>query len=143
MGRIWMWVYADSTGLYTEQECECDNLIDLEFNEDVVKKWYELNKEDFDRDTAYELNKPEEECTYEDWRDEVSWAELTDGLFDFAIANGDHPIILGINTQDYVFYRDDNNFKTIVFEGNYDDCRYFGREHSWKFDGNELEMSES
>lgn len=140
MKTIAIGMYADQTRLFTESELNFDNWVVLDIQEWIVRKWYEENN--LAEETAEELEIPLEEATFEKWLHEVSCGDDTDGLFYFAIENGDRPTT-GINKHCYVFYRDDNNFKTIVFEGNYDDCRYFGREHDWKLDGNELEMSES
>ena len=133
-------MYADQTGLFTEDELSFDNWVDLYIQEWIARKWYEENS--LDEETATELGIPLEEATFEKWLNEVSYGDDTDGLYDFAIANGDRPTT-GVIKHDFVFYRDENGFKTIVFEGNYDDCRYFGREHNWELDGYELEMWES
>lgn len=131
-------IYADTTGLFSESEYESDNLIDMDFPEWILRKWYE--QQNLAEDTARELKKPIEECTFEDWLINVSWAGDTDGIYDFARENG-FIGVFGINTPDAVFYRDDENFKCVVFEGTYDECRTFGREHNWKWnDKYELEL---
>lgn len=133
-------MYADQTGLFTESELNFDNFVCLDIQEWIVRKWYEEN--DLAEETASTLHIPLEEATFERWLDEVSYGEDTDGLFNFALANGDRPTT-GVNKHSWVCYRDENGFKTIVFEGSYDDCRYFGRAHNWELDGHELEMWES
>ena len=132
-------MYADQTGLYTEDELSKDNWCDLYIPERIVRQWYEEN--DLAKETAKELGIPIEEATFERWLNEVCWGEDTDGLFQFALDNGSLPIT-GVNKPDYVFYRDENGFKTIVFEGDYDECRYYGRALGWELGDNKLEMWE-
>ena len=141
MKKLSVCIYADSTGLFSESERNHENLTDMDFPEEIVRKWYEAHKKELDEETAYELRKPIEECTFEDWYNEISWAGDTDGLYDFSVENGHKPTF-GFDKHTYVFYRDDCNFKTIVFEGDYDECREFGRENDWEYDGYELEVAE-
>ena len=142
MKTVKVGMYADQTGLFTEYELYDENFVELIIPEWIVRKWYEEN--DLAEETADVLGIPIEEATFEKWLDEVSYGDDTDGLFDFAIDNGSKPTIdVDVNKKDYVFYRDDETgFKTIIFEGNYNDCRYFGRENGWEFDGHELSMWE-
>ena len=86
MEMINMCIYADTTGLFSVCECESDNLVDMGFPEWIVRKWYEENN--LVEETAAELKKEIEDCTFEDWLNRVSWAEDTNGLYDFAKANG-------------------------------------------------------
>lgn len=132
-------MYADQTGLYTEDELARDNWCELEIPERIVRQWYEENN--LAKETAYELGIPIEEATFERWLDEVYWGESTDGLFQFALDNGSLPVT-GVNKPDWLFYRDENGFKTIVFEGTYDECRYYGRALGWEIGDNKLEMWE-
>lgn len=134
-------VYADSTGLFSEDECNYDNLCEVCFPEEIVIEWYNENKNACDEDTSRDLRKLISECTYEDWINDVYTADGTDGLYEFALKRG-FDCGLGINDHSYVFYRDDDNFKTIVFEGTYDDCRRWCRDAGWEIDGNELEVKE-
>lgn len=133
-------IYADTTGLFSEAECNCDNLVDMDFPEWIVKEWYRDHEYDFAQETSHDLNKPVEDCTYEDWVTHIVWAGDTDGLYDYAKERG---FIgnCGIGKHSLVFYRDDNNFKTVVFEGTYDECREYGRSMGWETnDGYELEV---
>lgn len=132
-------IYADSTGLFKESECDSCNLVYMNFPEEIVRKYYEQNKEDFIEETSYELGIPEDECTFEDWYKSVYTAEDTNELYDFAIENGCIPKF-GVEDHDAVFYRDDDNFKYIVFEGTYGECRQFGKENDWEYNGEELEI---
>lgn len=79
-------MYADQTGLFSEEEIMEDNWCELDIPEEILRKWYEVN--DLAEGTAYELGKPIEDVTFEDWYNEVSWGGDTDGLFDFAVRNG-------------------------------------------------------
>ena len=86
-------VYADSTNLFTEEDCNTDNLVALKFPERIVKDWYEKHESEFVECTANELKKPKSECTFEDWFNEVYTADDTDGLFNFSIEHGYVPEI--------------------------------------------------
>lgn len=81
-------VYADSTGLYTEEEYLYWNLCDIMFPKWIVMKWYEGCKKTFKRKTAYELGVPESEVTFDMWYNDVYTADDTEGLYDFAVGFG-------------------------------------------------------
>ena len=138
MKMVYVCVYADTTGLFSESECDDDNLVEMEFPEWIVREYYE--EHNLVEDTADELGKPVEECTFEDWLDKVSTAEQTDELYDFAEEKG-FSAKCGIDTPNAVFYRDDCNYKYIVFEGTEDECRQFGKQNEWEWNGEELELS--
>lgn len=131
-------MYADTTGLFTDEQCDIDNLVEIKFPVDILRKWYEEN--DLARQTAYEPCRPIEQVTFDDWLIEASTADDTIGLYDFSVKNGFTPGIKDVRTT-YVFYRDDCNFKTIVFEGRISECRHFCTENGWEMDGNELEIA--
>lgn len=131
-------VYKDTTGLFADYEM-VDNLIDIEFPEWIVRKWYEENKGNNDEETAHELNKLIEECTFEDWIKEVYTADGTDGLCDFAIENGFTPKF-GSDNPSGVFIRDEYNYKYTIFEGTEIECREFCRQRKWEIGGIELEI---
>lgn len=82
-------MYADQTGLYTEDELAWDNWCELEIPERIVRQWYEVN--DLAKGTADELGIPIEEATFERWLNEVSNGDDTDGLFQFSVDNGYTP----------------------------------------------------
>ena len=42
--------------------------------------------------------------------------------------------------ENCVFYRDDCNYKYIVFEGSQKECEAFCDENNWELDGEELEL---
>ena len=137
---ILMTVYGDSTGLLSESEMNNENMVDLMFPERIVRQWYE--ETNCAEETADELGKDISECTFEEWVEEVYTCDSTDGLYDFAVERGCDPYF-PFSKHDAVFYRDDCNFKTIVFEGDYLDCRKFGRDNDWTYtdeEGNEFEL---
>lgn len=77
-------VYKDTTDLFTEDEILDDNTVDLEFPEDIVKRYFkEKCLEDFrgDDDTI------SDEGLYQEWMDENT-CDDTDGLVQFARENG-------------------------------------------------------
>lgn len=117
-------VYADTTGLFSESEYSYDNLADVLFPESIVREY-------FDEYIEPELIRPEEtKDPFQYWLTEESTADDTRELVDFAESKGWEPI-LGIDDPDSVFYRDAYNFKHIVFEGTYDECRQFGKDNDW------------
>lgn len=85
-------MYADQTNMFTEEELNRDNWVEVDIPEEILKKWYEVN--DLAEETSRELKKPIEECTFNDWYKEVSWGGDTDGLWDFAVSNGVTPTII-------------------------------------------------
>ena len=89
MKLIEIGIYADQTGLYTEDELALDNWCELEIPEWIVRQWYEAN--DLAKETADELGIPIEEATFERWLNEVSNGDDTDGLYLYSIANGYTP----------------------------------------------------
>ena len=58
-------VFCDTTPLYTEEECDRDNLCSLQFPEHIEREWYG------------------ESTGFEDWLEEYT-ADETVGLYDFA-----------------------------------------------------------
>lgn len=82
-------IYRDSTGLYTEEECFEDNLIDMLFPAWIVKEWYKRNEEDCIAECKAECDK--EPC-FETWYNDVYTADSTDGLYDFCVSKGFQPI---------------------------------------------------
>lgn len=89
MKMIVIGMYADQTGLYTEDELAWDNWCELEIPERIVRQWYEENN--LAEETAEELCIPIEEATFERWLKGVCWGEDTDGLFQFSVDNGYTP----------------------------------------------------
>jgi len=130
-------VYADTTGLFSEYECDQDNLTYIDFPEKIVREWYE--KEGLVEDTSIELDKPIEECTFEDWYKAVYTAEHTDGLYAFAeskgyVGNVDNDVNAGI------FWTDCYGNDHIVYTGTVSECRMFGKEHDWELNEEVLDI---
>lgn len=86
---IWVGMYADQTRQFTEEELYVDNWVEVKIPEWIVRKWYE--KENLAEETAYELNIDIKDATFERWLNEVSYGDDTDGLYEFAVANGFTP----------------------------------------------------
>lgn len=74
-------VYADTTGLYTDEECDFDNLCYIDFPEDIVLDWFIQGKinDNIDRDLDFWT-----------WYNDEYTADDTDGLYLFAEAFGFH-----------------------------------------------------
>lgn len=133
-------MYADQTGLFSESEVDSENWCEMLFPEWLVRKWFEENQ--LANETAQELKIPIEEATFERWLNDVSYSGDTDGIYWYALQHGVTPTF-NIGGAHYVFWRDDDNFKTMVFEGSYDECREFAKKNDfiWEADdGNEYEL---
>ena len=115
-------LYCDTTGLFTEDECDSENLTEMLFPEWLVRKWYE---ETADKE-AY--------GSYKDWLENCT-AEDTDGLYDYALSLGFIPSF-GIDYSARVM----NEIGEPVFTGGYDECRRYGKMHGWELEGEELLM---
>ena len=92
---LWCCVYCDTSGLFSAEELENmnDNLVDIEFPSIIVHEWYEQRKKIFDYETARELKIPIESADFDKWFYEVSDADDTDGLCQFARERGFNPQI--------------------------------------------------
>lgn len=132
MSKIYVDIYRDNTGLFSESECNVDNSCCMAFEEDVVREFFDtFVKPDYDWDISFEQ-----------WLAHEYTCDDTDGLYYYAVSKGDHPYF-DMDKPVYVFYRDKPN-KWIVFEGDLNECREFGREHGWVWhcdgDDNEYEL---
>lgn len=94
-------MYADQTGLFSDEVVNAmlngeygfeGNWVEMEMPEWIVRHWYERRKNDFDKETAKELDIPVNEATFEDWINKVYVGEDMDGLYEFAINNGVQPV---------------------------------------------------
>ena len=74
-------VYASSTGLYTPDECDYDNLTSITFPTDIVWKWYNENVR-----PNYEPDAPE--ADFITWYKEEYTADDTDELYAYAKDHG-------------------------------------------------------
>lgn len=70
MKEVWMEIYKDTTGLFTKEECDDNNLIEMKFPEEIVRAYFKENKD-------------EDIWTFEGWLAEYT-ADETTGLFYFA-----------------------------------------------------------
>ena len=71
-------VYRDSTGRYSEEECNADNIVYMFFQEKTVRAW-------FDRRHFSEF------VAFNRWLYETYTCDDTDGLYNFALSCGDMP----------------------------------------------------
>lgn len=117
-GKLEVTIYCDSTGLFSESECNADNMCDMMFDEAVVEEWFE------------EKISPHVDYGFEVWYLEEYTCDDTDGMYDYAVAKGDHPYF-NVGNLCNVFYRDPYNYKYVVFTGDLTECREFGRENEW------------
>lgn len=76
-------VYADDTGLFTEEECNFNNMVDLVVPGWVVKEWYEKHIDDLKTDTMTELGVSEEDATFDRWVNEVCTCDDFLGFYSF------------------------------------------------------------
>lgn len=83
-------VYADTTGQYTETECNVDNICTIELPRRIVYGFYMAHETHFVSETMVELSIPKAECTFDKWLRGVYTCEDTDGLFQYAMMNGYH-----------------------------------------------------
>ena len=92
MKMVTIGMYADQTGLFTEDEIMFDNWAEFEIPEWIVREWYKENN--LVEDTSEYLRKPIEDCTFEDWLYGVSQGDDTDGLYEFSVSHGFTPTLL-------------------------------------------------
>jgi len=78
-------IYCDSTGLYTQEECESDNLTELDFPEWIVRKWFDENIAPAFPETT---ETGSQRITFDEWYEDLYTADDTDGLYDFAYHHG-------------------------------------------------------
>lgn len=150
---VYVTVYADNTGLFTEQECECCNIVDLIVPYWITKEWYMTNEKEYKETTMDELRISEEEATFEKWFNSVCVCEDFDGFYDYCIIKGVVPNLLEeeYNTKRYkICYEKPENNKDlfsetsvhVLFEGTSDECRRYGRFMKWKYANFESEIGE-
>lgn len=119
-------VYCDSTGLFSEHECDIDNGCCMLFDEEIVRLWFVQN---------------EFEGSYKTWLSDEYTCDDTDGLYHFAVEHGCHPVFDDEDDGYFgLYYIDDiSKEKRFVYEGTYTNCREVARDqYSWTYDGNEL-----
>lgn len=124
-------VYCDTTGLFTETECDCVNMIDMFFPAWLIEEWYKEHEKEFIEECKAEGIEPN--CY--NWYTEVYTADDTIGLYDFAVkkrATRRFSYELD-TTRDAVVYENENGEKVVVYKGTYTQCRQYGRMHKWKY----------
>lgn len=126
-------VYADDTGLFSEEEYNYDNMTDLDVPRWVVEAWYQKHEKEFKEQAVDELNIPEEEVTFDKWFKEVYTCDDFIGFYDFCIIKGIVPRISGEDVFCKVVYEDDNDDVHIVYKGEHDECRRWCKYHEWKW----------
>lgn len=123
-------VYCDSTGLFSETECNNSNLTEMLFPVWIVEAWYKKNEK-----TCIEECKAEGfEPNFDNWFNKVCTADSTDGLYDFSIQNGYEPRF-GIridNAPNAVVYENLEYDTVIAFQGTTMECRKWAKGHDWK-----------
>ena len=127
-------VYCDSTGLFSETECERENLTDMMFPEWIVREWYKENEKDFIEECKIDSLK--EPC-FETWLNEVYTADDTDGLYDFAVEKEFDPTFGNeVDSQHNALVFEDSNYEyetIVVFKGTTFECRKWAKKHDWKY----------
>lgn len=111
-------VYADDTGLFTEEECDYNNITTLIVPRWIVEEWYKQY---------------EEEIVFDKWFGEIYTCDDFIGFYDFCIVKGYIPNLLEDEVEAKVFFEDENDIKQIVYEGTYDECRRWCRSYEWKW----------
>lgn len=121
---MYITMYADDTGLFSERECDFDNTVGFKVPRWIIEEWLKVGE-------AVGFNEGD---SFEDWYNSYIHDELI-GFYDFCIIKGFVPNILNPDEEieDKVFYEDDEGNKQIVFEGNYDECRRWCRYYNWEY----------
>ena len=84
-----MTVYCDSTPFFTDEECDQENLTELEFPKSVVRSYY--NEQIYEPTPYCSIKQCEEdndmETSFKDWLNSYT-ADDTVGLYPYAINKG-------------------------------------------------------
>lgn len=125
---IYITMYADDTGLFSEYECNKDNTVGFDIPRWILEEWFKFGKKE-NRNMGID-----DYDTFEDWYNNYIHDELI-GFYDFCIIKGFVPNILNSDEEikDKVFYEDDEGNKQIVFEGTYDECRRWCKYNGWVY----------
>ena len=128
---MYVTMYADDTGLFSETECNKDNTVGFDVPRWILEEWLKIGE-------TVEFN---ESDSFEDWYNSYIHDELI-GFYNFCIIKGFVPNILNPDEEieDKVFYEDNEGNKQIVFKGNYDECRRWCRYNNWNWCGYDLEL---
>ena len=74
-----MEIYRDTTGMFTTKECEDDNVIAMEFDDAVVRRFYEE-----------QVNPGGSDEDFDEWVNSYTYGDV-DTLYDFAVGQGKKP----------------------------------------------------
>ena len=130
---IYITMYADDTGLFSEYECNRDNTVGFDVPRWILEDWYKQDEKVNKEETMDILNVSEEEATFDRWIKEVYTHDAFIGFYEFCLIKGFVPKLLDKDVQDKVFYIDWNGNKQIVFEGTYDECRRWCKFCGWTY----------
>lgn len=128
---IYITMYADDTGLFSEYECNRDNTVGFDVPRWILEDWYKQDEKVNKEETMDVLDVPEEEATFDKWIKEVYTHDAFIGFYEFCLIKGFVPKLLDKDVQDKVFYIDWDGNKQIVFEGTYDECRRWCKYNGW------------
>lgn len=120
---IYITMYADDTGLFSEYECDRDNTVGFDVPRWILEDWYKQDEKVNKEETMDVLDVSEEEATFDKWIKEVYTHDAFIGFYEFCLIKGFVPKLLDKDVQDKVFYIDWDGNKQIMFEGTYDECR--------------------
>lgn len=131
---MYITMYADDTGLFSEYECNKDNTVGFDIPRWILEDWYKENEDLNKEQTMDELGVSKEEATFDKWIKEIYTHDDFIGFYDYCIIKGFVPNFYDENIdeiQNEVFYIDWNGNKQIVFEGTYDECRRWCKYNGW------------
>lgn len=97
---IYVDIYADTTGQYSEDEVFYCNCVSVQIPERIVRLWYEEN---FGQEEKLYFCGDPFENTFETWLKEVYTCDDTDGLYQFSVKHGYCPVC-GRNCDDWNWY---------------------------------------
>lgn len=128
---IYITMYADDSGLFSETECNRDNTVGFDVPRWILEDWYKQDEKVNKEETMDVLDVSEEEATFDKWIKEVYTHDAFIGFYEFCLIKGFVPKLLDKDVQDKVFYIDWNGNKQIMFEGTYDECRRWCKYNGW------------
>ena len=128
---IYITMYADDTGLFSEYECNRDNTVGFDIPRWILEDWYKQDENVNKEETMDVLGVSEEEATFDRWIKEVYTHDAFIGFYEFCLIKGFVSKLLDKNVQDKVFYIDWDGNKQIMFEGTYDECRRWCKYNGW------------
>lgn len=128
---IYITMYADDSGLFSEIECNRDNTVGFDVPRWILEDWYKQDEKINKEETMDVLNVSEEEATFDKWIKEVYTHDAFIGFYEFCLIKGFVPKLLDKDVQDKVFYIDWDGNKQVMFEGTYDECRRWCKYNGW------------